>query len=310
MRSLRVVTMGMSTILVGFIIGCGGGGGGDAPKAKLTAKDVDTLGSSAAKMLPGCEYNSDDVAFAHMDEQVLGSYRMLRKEVLLFNKKNKVPLMARSVHIVDTGGCGGTLTKEGTHENGDEHLTYTYDHYCSGDATKQTVVDGVVSVEKDQTPTASGPKLNSMTMNTQGGGLTTTNKANGETTTQSLVMKNVVYTAAKGSTPATLAVGKIKTTDSKGKVFELTGAEIETKGASDELPTAITVKKATYKDPDIGLVSVKTTPLSDSGPATITISGSEGTAEFKTTDSSTGMFTATMDGKTVGGLDCSAATAK
>ncbi len=300
MRYSKLIAIGTTVAIAGIVIGCGGD-----TLATLTAEDVDTIGSNAAKALPGCEYNSADVA---VSSPMGAFYHDVYQEEIdkLIQRKLAVPL-GRTVHEVKAGTCGGTLTTDGTHENGNEDLTYTYDNYCSGDDTKQTVVDGVASVQKDQTPTPSGPELNSATINTEG--LTTTNKANGRTTTQTVVMTNVVYTAAKDGAPATLKAEKIKATNDDGKAYEFTNVNVEMKDASAGQPATMEVKSGTYSDPDTGSVSITTTPIAygdgATGSGTITVKGSEGTAEFKTTDVSTGKFSATMDGKPVGALDCS-----
>ena len=113
-------------------------------------------------------------------------------------------------------------------------------------------------------------------------------------------MTNVVYTPAKNGQPATIKLDEIKTTNDQG-TFVLKNAEAE----YSDTPEVLTVKHATYSDPDVGAVSVKTTPIGKNGSATITVSGSEGTVEFKTDDTSTYRFNATMDGKQIGALDCS-----
>jgi hypothetical protein len=261
-------------------------------------------------MLPGCEYNSANVSSAQMDDRLLVAVQSVHKEIKVFQRDINAVRYGRVIHDVESGTCGGTYTKEGTHENGIEDLTYTYDHYCTGDAMKQTIIDGVTKVHKDQTPTPSGPELNSMTIETQGDGITTTQKADGKSTSQTTAMNGVVYTPGKNGAPNKLEVETLKSTNSEGKVFELTDADIESKDAEGGQPATFRIKKANYKDPDVGLVSIETTeiPYGDGAagkPASITVSGSEGTVEFKTNDSSTGRFSATMDGKTVGALDCS-----
>lgn len=142
MKGSYLVRIGIATAIAGLIVGCGGGDEG-LTQAKLTPKDVDTLGSNAAKMLPGCEYNSANVAFVQMDDRMLNMYQHLDKQIKTL--KVSKPL-ARVINKIEDGSCGGKKLTHGSHNNGQEDLTITYNDYCEGDAMKQTVINGIVSM--------------------------------------------------------------------------------------------------------------------------------------------------------------------
>jgi len=309
MKMQKSLAMGFIAVSIMALVGCGGG----AEKAKITQENVDTLGKNAAKILPGCEYNSDNVLGARMDDDLTAAYALVGQEV----KKLKAYHNGRSVklgHTIDeseAGTCGGTYHKVGTHVNGIEDVTYTYDHYCSGDVTKKTVITGVVTVHSDSTPTPSGPELNSMDINTGDEGLVTEATAGGTTETQTVVVKNLKYVVGKDGQPSILSADRIKTTSGEGEGYEVSNVSVEFTG--DETGGSMTVKNATYTDPDVGAVTVKTTSMAygngATGSGTITLTGSDGKVDFKTDDMSTMKFTAYLDDKPAGSIDCSKANA-
>jgi len=307
MKAQKSLVVGFITASVIGLTGCGGGG----TTAKITQDSVDKMGENAAKILPGCEYNSDNVLGARMDDDLAGAYMLLDKELKAKNPYGSSGKLSRAIDESEVGNCGGTYHKVGTHVNGIEDVTYTYDHYCSGDATKKSVITGGVTVHSSSTPTPSGPELNSMDINTVDEGLVTEATAGGTTETQTVVVKNLKYVVGKDGQPSILSADRIKTTSGEGEGYEVSNVSIEFTG--DETGGSMTVKSATYTDPDVGAVTVKTTSMTYGDGATgsgiITLTGSEGSVDFKTDDVSTMKFTAYLDNKPAGCMDCSKANA-
>jgi hypothetical protein len=302
MRVKKSWVMGFITVSMIGLVGCGGG----TEKAKITQESVDTMGKNAAAVLPGCEYNSDNAIAVRMDDELAGAYLLLYKKVDTLKTNNRTKKLGRTINESKAGTCGGTYHKDGTHENGIEDVTYTYDHYCTGEPTKKTVMTGVVTVHSDSTPTPSGPELNYMTVSTGTDGLVTEATAGGTTQKQTIELSNLKYVVGKNGGSSQITADRLKTV-SDGKVYEVTDLNIEFAGDVDG--GALTVNSATYTDPDVGAVSISTTPLQygdgATGAGAVTLTGKDGSVEFKTNDVSTMKFTAYLDGEPAGSIDCS-----
>ena len=300
MRVGKALAMGFIAVSVVGLVGCGGGGA----DAKITQDSVDKLGKNVAKALPGCEYNSNNVLSARMDDDLAGAYLLLRDEVNLRKEQSPTTKLGAAVNKTENGSCGGTSSQVGTEENGAANVTYTFANYCTGDANKKTVVDGTITVNS----VSNGSDLESVEISTGAGGVVTVATAGGSTTRQSIELSNFKYVVGKSGQPSRITADKLRV-DSGGSIYEITGQEAEISG--DVNGGTLTIKHATYRDPEVGAVTVKTTPLNfgsgASGAGVITLTGSDGSVEFKTNDMSTMKFTAYLDNKPSGCIDCSKA---
>ncbi|MCH9739794.1 MAG: hypothetical protein K0U38_02995 [Epsilonproteobacteria bacterium] len=288
---------GVAILTVGFaVIGCGGGSdSSSSKKAALDAQSIDKLGTNAAKVIPGCVYTSETVATV-LEQDRLASYKVVI-DTIKSNKSSKSPKIQKdTINENAVGDCGGTYTISGEHDNGDTDVTYAFDNFCNG----STTIDGSAHVYIDGTPSDDGPITESIEVSTGSSGVAVTTTVDGTTTQQSIYIDDFKWTAT-----GSMSVDELKTTSAEG-TYSLTNVDI----VYNETAETVQIKSATYTDPEVGAVTVSTTviPTADNatGPATLTVTGSDGTATFTTNDVSTGLFTSSLaDGTTVVGLDCS-----
>lgn len=291
---------GIMCVVVGMtLMGCGGGGDSDSSSSKveMTEETVDKLGENAATALPGCEYTSENVATVQKMDML--AYKTVTETIK--KEKKELPLTKETINESDVGECGGSYTVTGEHDNGDTDVTYLFDNFCSGSAT----LNGSAHVYVDGTPSDDGPVTDSIEISTGSSGMTLQATVDGTTTTQSLYLDDAKWTSS-GSVTA----DEIRTTSTEG-TFTVSNLDI----AYNETAETLQVNNATYSDPEVGDVTIKSSaiPTGDTatGSATLTVTGSDGTATFTSTDVSTGLFTASLpDGTTVGALDCSGLAAE
>lgn len=287
----------LSIIGVSVIIGCGGGeSNGTGVTAKLTDANIDKLGDSVARALPGCVYISNtEVAFADEYLTFLKAISDDMKHKKIFSKmpgKQKT-----TISRVENGSCGGTVLIEGIHDNGDDDLIYAYSNYCIGDAAgDRTVINGSTKVVKDGTPSASGPILDSISVSTQGTGISANTIEDGVTKAATLVIDDFKWTKS-----GTTTITKLKVV-SEDKAYTLSG--VNTEYNKDD--GTMKIKSATYTDPEVGAVDISSNMMSDGAPATITVRGTEGVATFESSSTNTKKFFASNeDGEPIGAIDCS-----
>ena len=297
-----------------FMTACGGGGGSSddgSSLAEVDADAVDTLGGNLARATPGCDYTSDTVATGASDPAEIIAYRALVTSI----KQNSTAARnsARESDYTDTitGDCGGTVDISGEHDAGDDDLTVSFSNFCTGETTgDNAVANGTISIFVDGTSTESGPEVEALGISTGSSGVTVVSTVEGETSNNSLFIDDLDVQIDDPNEPSNITIDadEIAVTDA-GDEFRVTNMSMAINDASGS-PT-MTINGVTYYDPEIGAVKVSSTglPLDPevSAPATITVSGADGSsATFYSDDVSTGMFIARdADGNSLGALDCS-----
>jgi len=290
----------LSVLAVSLMVGCGGGSGESGPTAKLTDANIKKLGASAAKALPGCVYTDDSrISFSDVDLTMLSDAVVELKAKEVFGK---MPVRQdRPVSGVEAGSCGGTLRWSGTHDNGNDDLTYTFADYCTGTAgADHTIMNGRSSVVKKGTPSPSGPVLDSITVSTLGDGISAVTTEGGVTKRSTLSVKNFKWTK-----DGTIAIDNLKSETPDG-AYSASAISVEYNDEDD----TFRVKSATCSDPEVGSVTVSTglmsTDSSKNSSVVITVKGSEGEAMFTPDPGNPKMFLAkNAEGAVLGAIDCS-----
>jgi len=268
----------------------------------LTTQNVDRLGRNASALIPGCSYASDNTLFL-TDVRNVEIYKKMVKNLIENEKSTKKvsTLRSRAINETIAGDCGGSATKVGTHDSGDDDLVYTYNDYCVQSGTKQTVLNGVLNSFTDGEPSVDGPIMQSISATTNASGLSMTTTVDEEISKEILHLNNFLFTNS-----GNLSADLIKTVSSTNGTYEVRNVNIVTGSNNDQ--SFIQVNSATYIDPDVGTVTMTTTqiPTGDTatGFASITVSSGGSTAIFSTDDVSSGIFTLKQNGKTIGALDC------
>ncbi len=282
----------LSVLAALAVVGCGGGGGATA-NVNLTDDNINAIAESAAKAMPGCVYSSAaGVSLSELDSGLLGSIRKSANLKTMFGSLGS----DYTIDSTESGSCGGTVHKHGTHSNHDDDVTYDYDHYCSGDATNQTILNGSAHLLEDNTPSPSGPIRESTSVSTTGDGISIKSTQGSETQNATLSITNYKWTKDNKTT-----IDDLKYTSSDG-TYEISGVDAE----YDPDAGTYKVKSALYHDPDVGIVSISTTTMSKTDGGTITVEGSEGKAELTSTSDNPKKFWAKNEhGDTLGALDCS-----
>lgn len=292
MRKIKLVGV-LASIVVGAtaIVGCGGGAGGDGgTKAVLDAKAINDLGQSAGTNIPGCIYSSDISGISMMDDELALSYKSTLRRL---KERSTLPVkMEREVNEQEQGDCGGSIQKTGTHADGSSHLSYVYNDYCTTVGNGNTKMNGEMTVDIDGTPSDNGPIINYTSYTTGSAGVTVKTSSGTETKTQTMYLNKLIVkdTSIEGT--------EVKFVDSSGSVYRVTGLKATMKDDKLQLDSA------TYNDPKLGAMTVTSTPMGTDGSGTITVTGSEGSANFKNDGS--GIFKVRdADGVLIGQLDCS-----
>ncbi len=288
----------VAMIGMGVMIGCGGGGGGGADSgsqqvpndALLDTRAVDDLGQNIGDLIPGCVYHSSGTV-AIMDDHNTEVYRLLYGSIVH-------PKQTRGDTDTLNGSCGGTLQQSGTETN----MQYQFNDYCTGEASGDHVtLDGSVQVAM----TKNGDQISSITASTGSGGLTAVTVEDGQTRTDKIYLDGFNYTAGD---PTTMSLNEFKIESTQEGTYWVKDVYIEMHG--DEDNGTVQLVRATYVDPEVGAVTLSTSPISlaDEVNQTVTITvSSQGQSAVLTSRSGSAIFDVTKDGQQVGTLDCTAA---
>ena len=277
---------------MGLLIGCGGGGSSEpeVAAANLDSRGVDNLGQNIGDLIPGCVYNSSGVA-GLLDDQNTKLYRMLYSNIVH-------PKQTRAGSVPTNGSCGGTMQQSGT----DASMTYQFTNYCTGDASGDHVtVNGSVhvSVTKD------GDEIKSLSASTGSSGLTAVTVEDGQTRTDKVYLNGFRFTAGD---PTVMSLNELKIASSVEGTYWVKDVYIEQHGDSDT--GTVQIVRAVYIDPNVGAVSISTTPisLSDEEDQTVTITvTSQGQTALLRSRTGTAIFDVLKDDQQIGTLDCTAA---
>ena len=153
----------------------GGGGSSSSSKAELNEDTLDTSMKWVDDNIAGCELQEASAL-------VLSVPRMkatAKKENMAFQLVADV-LLGRStggVRAMDylppmsgpiEGDCGGSLTIDEDHANGNSDISITFSNFCTEDAGEQTRVDGTLTASIKGEPTPTGPEISSVAASTRG----------------------------------------------------------------------------------------------------------------------------------------------
>ncbi len=290
----------VTIIGAGMIVGCGGSGSSDKTSndgsagkvANLDVRSVNTLGKNAANLIPGCVYTSNAVSTVLNDHHVK-AYKSV------YNRIVKLKHSRVAGQQPTAGSCGGEMTQSTTGNN----ISYQFTDFCNGDANNKVTLNGSLQVSMVQ----EGEVVKSVTASTGASGLNAITVEDGVTSTDKLYLDGLSYTQGN---PSVLKIDELKVDSSTDGVYRLTNVNVEESG---ELQTGtVEIKSATYYDPDVGAVTLSTSPLplndaknGTATPATITVSSQGDSATFKTDDLQTGTFDVFKNSNLVGKLDCS-----
>jgi len=294
---------------VGLFIGCGGGGsssgdnnnngGGGSPSAALDTRSVETVGQNIAEIIPGCVFTSNSVATT-MDLHNLKAYKAVYSAIATPAKRSARAVQNQTI----PGNCGnnsGNMIISGTEPN----IQITFDHYCTGGENITTTINGQLSASVTMTGTGDNQELTSASLSTGSTGITTTTVENGQTTTESLYLDALQYTAGN---PNRLTINELRVNSPEEGTYRLTNVAINQYG--DPQTGTVEIQSATYYDPEVGPVTLSTSklPMGDTatGPGSFTISRNGQSATFTTEDVNSGKFDVVQNGKKIGALDCSA----
>ncbi len=295
-------TLIVATVGIGTIIGCGGSSSGGAKgtgysQAPLDTRSVETIGGNIADLVPGCVFTGNSVSTV-LDTRTVRGYGIVYDSIAA-SKNGRQSRVASGQNQSMPGSCGGTLTTSGSESN----VHYSFDHYCTGDATFKTTVNGSVDLQVSKNTNG---EITSAKVSTGSSGLSSTTVDNSQTSTEQFYLNDLEY---KVGTPNRLTLKELKIDSTTEGTYRLTDVAVNQYGEADNNGT-VEVEKATYYDPDIGAVTLSTSrlPMSDTatGPGWFKLTRGGKTATFTTDDVSSGKFDVEQDGKKLGALDCSA----
>lgn len=306
----------ISSLLIGLIgtallIGCGGGGsksksdsssmnqnnegnGGTTHSAILDTRSVERVSTNITEIIPGCVFTSNNVATT-MDIHNLKAYTTVYAAIT-------TPRLSRADQEQRTpGSCGGELIMGGSAED----MKITFDKYCSGSEGIKTTIDGQLNAKITMTDSDENPQIVSASISTGKDGITTTTVENGQTSTESLYLSALHYTAGD---PNTITIDELKINSPEDGVYRLTNVQINQYG--DSQTGSMEIKNATYYDPEVGAVTLSTSKLpigeNATGSGSFTISKDGQSATFVTDDIDSAKFDVVQNDKKIGVLDCSA----
>ncbi len=313
MKGLKISALLVSSLLsLSFVlVGCGSSSsdGGASSSSALKAEDVEVLGKNAASMLPGCVYSSENSLAPSRTRSIalevfLNNY-VLKDRIKTTHSARAVTRDERDIDETASGSCGGVMHTTGKHSNGNDDTLIEFKNYCTGNGSTQTTMNGFMSVYNDGHPTDNGPVSDKLKVSTKGDGLEIVSVDGSETTNSKLEIDDLVAEygnpggEATQSRPNTLKVDRIRVTDREG-VYDMKNISmVSYDGATGSVTQVVNV---TYVDPDIGSVSVSTTPMNN-GKGSITVT-SGGNSVIFTDSSGDGLFSANYNGEEVGALDC------
>jgi len=307
---MKKITLASSLVIgligAGLFIGCGGGGssssdnnnngGGGSPSAALDTRSVETVSQNIAEIIPGCVFTSSSTATT-MDLHNLTAYKAVYSAITMPATHSARAVQNQTI----PGECGGDMIVSGTEPN----IQIAFNNYCTGGQNITTTINGQLSASVTLTGTGDNQELTSASLSTGSTGITTTTVENGQTTTESLYLNALQYTAGD---PNKLTINELKIDSPEEGTYRLTNVTINQYG--DPQTGTVEIKSATYYDPEVGAVTLSTSklPMGDTatGPGSFTISRNGQSATFTTEDVNSGKFDVIQNGKKIGALDCSA----
>jgi len=325
-----------AAVTLGLAAGCSSGGGGSttggtgpANSVNLTVDTAEVMARNVSSSLPGCTYVSGQTPAAASDPTALVLYKRTIDGILAERNSQSavsaralgsgIQSRANPINNTTDGDCPdvpGSFTEIGTHDNGVDDVTYSFNQYCTIDTDGRTVVDGTLAVRSVGVPSPTGPIPQTLTLSSGGSGLQITETGSEGTFNHSAAISNLKFTFGNGDEDATQSnpdrVELTSLTISEGrenKTFSVSGVDVSTytSGTSE----VIEVVNITYTDPDLGGVSVSTTPLiidefGEVMGGSITATGADNTAMVLHNSSTVSNgFNLVLNDETLGVMDCS-----
>lgn len=305
-------------LVFGMMSGCGGGGSSDSPDvtlSELTPETVKDMAENVATAIPGCSYGPNS---AMTSSQYLTLVYKSTLVQAIGKKEASIPLLAVDINQNISGTCPtpGFLAIRGTHENGIDDLTFTFNNYCLGDDVENITLNGVADVKNVGTPSPTGPIPQYTTMSTGSNGIQATEKSSEGTYTHVVKASDLKYTHGNGNndttaeSPSILTVGSLSVLDGKAnETYSVSNVNISTYDSGTD--DVITINSLTYTDPDSGSVNISSTAITVSEAGVImggelTVTGSNNTSftvsPYPSVDNAFGVV---IGGETIGVMDCS-----
>jgi len=286
--------------------------GDSTSSSSIQAKDVDALGQNVATIIPGCAYNSDNVSqSASVKSKVLAT--LFNDTIIKNNAKRSKISRESTINETVSGTCGGSMTSTGSHADGNNDLVVTFNNYCTGSDGSTSTINGSMSQYDDGTPGTYGPTIEKTIVSTGGSGLQIQTTEDGETTNSTIVLDNVVFQygnpsgTSTQSNQSTMTFTRILINDGTD-IYDTRNGNITTYTDSNSNPV-VQIVTVEYIDPDLGLVTVSTTPITRTDSKTtgsLSVTGGGDTVIFESSNDSNSLYTVKLDGEEVGAVDCSA----
>lgn len=313
---------------------CGGGGSGSGSDGGGGAVLLDTasgeiMARNVSSSLPGCTYISDSTAAEPPNTAALKLYQATIHELLDDRTAQRLALHARAdsafqarardINESSMGNCpdlAGSFTIIGSHDNGTDDVIYTYDNYCTTSTDGRTVLNGIMAVREVGTPSSFGPIPQFATLSTGSSGLQITEESSEGSFNHSINISGLRFTYGNGdenatqSSPDRFELGSMRISEGReNKVFEASNVDVSSY-ASDGNDVVI-INSFTHNDPDLGTVSLSTTPLviDENGvllSGAITATGADNSTMVLTRSQSVNnAFDVMLSDSTAGVLNCS-----
>lgn len=153
-----------------------GGGGGSKKAADLNEQSLDRSMKWVDDNIAGCEVQGASNLILSVPRMKSPAKEeniafQLVADVLLGRSTGGVrglayipPSMSEPIE----GDCGGTLTIDEDHANGNSDIRIAFSNYCSGDAGEQSTIDGTLNVAIKGEPGPTGPEVSSIAASTKG----------------------------------------------------------------------------------------------------------------------------------------------
>ncbi len=267
----------------------------------LSSESVDLLARNAAVIIPGCSYTSENsIVFLSTNDAL--TYKTIIRS-LIDKKDESKPIKRTAINETLTGNCGGNASLTGDENNGDRSLVIVLNNYCTNNGDDKTVINGTMNVFVDSDVVDGETTIKGVTASTLGNGLSIATTVDNQTVNETIKLTN--FSATIGNQNS-ITADNISVVSSENGTYQILNLNIITYTNNDI--SYLQVVSSTYIDPDIGSVSLTTTPIVTSGnatsSATITVSNGDNSAIFTSSDSKTGYFNLIQNGKTIGALDC------
>ncbi|MCB9669252.1 MAG: hypothetical protein H6734_07265 [Alphaproteobacteria bacterium] len=187
-----------------------------------------------------------------------------------FLPRTEAPLLAAGTG--SSGSCGGSVTVDFEHANGDTDYTAVFEAFCMTTEDGDVVLDGTVRALEDGTPTDAGPMIEALEMETDG---PVSVEVAGEAGTLEVAGVRTVYGAPEtwspgipdASSPDVTTVDRI-TLEHAGDTYYVEGMRSERSGA---FPAMVTITAGT-----VGLAGDGTVEVTTGEPLEVAITGAIG----------------------------------